>query len=295
MYKKGLGLFFIIFFLCILIIPLLASGSNDQPNNQAEYVMVVQRGKPGRLIGTVIYENEKIIKIREDDGSEVTVEKDTILSMVKGVRYGSRVIARDPNNSRSIIGPTARPLGAGQGYLALTVVDLNPVVIAPNFSLGLGGIFTLSAGGIFYSGETANLFLNGKASLVRGPKRNLSLGAIFLTLPDEHYQGSFGTVYGMGTFGGQGASLNAGLGFGFSGEGISGRPMFIIGGELSASARVKLMIENWTNLQGFNLTSIGIRFFSKQFALDINFAIPWSSGGMSLWPFISPAYNFNLK
>jgi len=121
------------------------------------------------------------------------------------------------------------------------------------------------------------------------------LGAIFLTLPDEHYQGSFGTVYGMGTFGGQGASLNAGLGFGFSGEGISGRPMFIIGGELSASARVKLMIENWTNLQGFNLTSIGIRFFSKQFALDINFAIPWSSGGMSLWPFISPAYNFNLK
>ena len=215
--------------------------------------------------------------------------------MVRGVRYGSRVIARDPNISRSIIGPTARPLASGQGYLALTVVDLNPVVIAPNFSFGLGDIFTLSAGGIFYSGETAYLFLNGKASLARRPKRNLALGAIFLTLPDEHYQGSFGTVYGVGTFGSEGTSFNAGLGFGFSGEGISGRPMFIIGGEFSASARVKLLIENWSNLQGFNLTSIGIRFYSQHFALDINFAMPWSSDGMILRPFISPVYNFNFK
>ncbi len=58
MYKKKLVFFPLLFFIWILTIPLLASGDKDQLYNEAEYVMVVQIGKPGHLVGVVIYEDE---------------------------------------------------------------------------------------------------------------------------------------------------------------------------------------------------------------------------------------------
>ena len=293
--KKGGTIFSALLFLSIFLMPAAASDDHGRPKDEAEYVMVVQNGKPGRIVGTVIYEDDTVVMLRQDDGSEVRIEKETIFSMVKGVRFGSRVFARDPNISRSIIGPTARPLDSGRGYLALSVISINPPILAPNFSLGLGDFLTVNAGGVFLSGEALNWFLNGKVSFARRTNRNLSLGTIFLTLPDENYDGSFGAVYGLRTFGGEAASLNLGLGLGFSGKDISGRPMLIIGGEFPASARAKILIESWTNLRGFNITSFGLRFFNKQLALDISLVMPWSSDGLTLWPFISPAYNFSLR
>nr|MBP7869987.1 hypothetical protein [Candidatus Saccharicenans sp.] len=134
---------FLFAFWLLLILTISDSGlaQTAQPNNESDQVMIVQRGKPGRLVGTVTYENEKVIRIRKDDGSELTIEKNTILSMVKGKRYGNSVVARDPNSSRSVIGPTARPLGSGQGYVALSGAPW-PGFLAPTVSFGLGGFLS---------------------------------------------------------------------------------------------------------------------------------------------------------
>ncbi|MBP6909909.1 MAG: hypothetical protein KBC18_05700, partial [Candidatus Saccharicenans sp.] len=88
MTKKVTSLF-VFWLLLILTMPDSGLAQAARLNNESDQVMIVQRGKPGRLVGTVTYENEKVIRIRKDDGSELTVEKNTILSMVKGTQYGS--------------------------------------------------------------------------------------------------------------------------------------------------------------------------------------------------------------
>jgi len=286
-------------FWLLLILTIFDSGlaQTAQLNNESDQVMIVQRGKPGRLVGTVTYENGKVIRIRQDNGSELTIEKNTILSMVKGKRYGSGVVARDPNSSRSVIGPTARPLGSSQGYVTLSGAPW-PGFLAPTVSFGLGDFLSLSAGGIITKEDDSNyVFLNGKISFVRHPKLNVAVGTVFFALPKGNYSESdpFGAVYGIGTFGGETTSFNVGLGLRYSGGGISRKPIYIVGGEFPVSPGVKALVENWTTLQGFNLTCVGFRFLIKNLALDVSVAIPWSSDGLNFWPMISPVYNFGHR
>ena len=294
---KKVTFLFAFWLLLILTIPDSGLAQTAQLNNESYQVMIVQRGKPGRLVGTVTYENEKVIRIRKDDGSELTIEKNTILSMVKGTRYGSGVVARDPNSSRSVIGPTARPLGSGQGYVALSGAPW-PGFLAPTVSFGLGGFLSLNAGAIITKDDPNYVFLNGKISFVRRPKLNVAIGALYLNLPvpERGYTDGFGAIYGIGTFGGEAASFNVGLGLDYySGEGGSSGPIYIIGGEFQVSPRVKALVENWTTLQGFNLTCVGLRFLIKNLALDVSVAIPWSSDGLKFRPMISPVYNFGRR
>ncbi|MFA4925341.1 MAG: hypothetical protein WC524_01655 [Candidatus Aminicenantales bacterium] len=304
---------FLFAFWLLLILTISDSGlaQTAQPNNESDQVMIVQRGKPGRLVGTVTYENEKVIRIRKDDGSELTIEKNTILSMVKGKRYGNSVVARDPNSSRSVIGPTARPLGSGQGYVALSGAPW-PGFLAPTVSFGLGGFLSLNAGVIITKGDliitqrdsncvflkddSNCVFLNGKISFVHRPKLNVAAGAVYLNLPRPDYYDEFGAIYGIGTFGGEAASFNVGLGLSYySGEDGPSGPIYIIGGEFLVSPRVKALVENWTTEQGFNLTCVGFRFLIKNLALDVSVAIPWSSDGLKFRPMISPVFNFGRR
>jgi hypothetical protein len=294
---KKVAFLFAFWLLLILTIPDSGLAQTAQLNNESDQVMIVQRGKPGRLVGTVTYENEKVIRIRKDDGSELTVEKNTILSMVKGTQYGSGVVARDPNYSRSVIGPTARPLGSGQGYVALSGAPW-PGFLAPTVSFGLGGFLSLSAGGIITKDDPIYVFLNGKISFVQRPKLNVAAGAFYLNLPvpERHYTDGFGAIYGIGTFGGETASFNVGLGLSYySGEGGYSGPLYIIGGEFLVSPRVKALVENWSTLQGFNLICVGLRFLIKNLALEVSVAMPWSSDGLEFWPMISPVYNFGRR
>jgi len=286
--------FFLLLFLILMMAGIdLYSAALSSFSQTTDQVMIVQRGKPERIIGTATYEDERIIRVKRDDGTEIAVEKTTILSLVRGVRYGAGVVERDPASSRSIIGPTGRPLASGHGYISLSGAPW-PGVLVPNLGFGLGRFLTVNAGLAVTRYDSMYVFLNGKASFLQREKIKVSAGALYVTLPDRYYSGSFGSIYGIGTFGGETASLNLGLGFGFSGEGVSSKPIYIIGGQFPVSPRVRVLIENWTTFHDFNLSCLGLRFFTKNIAFDVSFVIPWSSDGLTFWPIMTPAYNFKF-
>jgi hypothetical protein len=262
------------------------------------------------LVGVVIAETATDLTLRTSAGIEVTVPLAQIRRRVSfaGRIEGGRVVVHDPNRTRLLFTPTARALGAGEGYLAAYQVFL------PFVAFGITDQVSLAGGTVLLPGAFGRVwYVAPKVTFYEREDLAVGVGGLGIGVFVEDERFTAGLGYGLVTYGGPERSLTAGAGFAFAEGGLSSGLIVTIGGELQLSNSLKLITENyllpwedevsWDPVTGRSryetkyeaLLGVGIRFFGQRLAVDLaGFTSP-SLVGEDLFPFlpwVGFAYNF---
>ena len=207
----------------------------------------------------------------------------------------------DPNYSRLLFAPTARPLRQGEGYLADHEVLFPGVAygLTENISLA-GGLSVIPGLGlseqVFYLSPKVGFDLNDHASVAVGALVATGGGGEF----DDRESARIG--FAVGTFGSPRHSFTVGAGIGDTSSGFSDAvPILMAGGTTTMSRHVALVGETWMFLgQDFQLSEqpfgAGVRLFNDRLSADLGviligelidegFPIPW----------VSVSYHFGAK
>jgi hypothetical protein len=270
----------------------------------------------GRLVGTVVSEDEAAITLRTAAGLELRLVRDAIASVTPGVdaNGGARSEPTDPNDTRLMFAPTGRPLGKGDAYFS------DHYVLFPGFAYGLtdnlsvaGGISTIPTLGL---GEQL-FYVSTQLGFKPSEMVAFSVGGLYAGGTGESL--GAGVLYGVTTLGRPDHSLTVGLALGATrdeeerhdtrGEFLGtttrwrSRPIVMVGGNLRLARRASLVSENWLfvdrplSQQTFGLAlrlfadriSVDVGFLVVPEIIDEGFPIPWLSFSYHFGPSRSAA------
>lgn len=247
------------------------------------------------LMGSIETEEPDTIRFRTAGGLLLSMPRAQIRSItaLPGRFEGGKYLRPDPNRTRLLFAPTARPLESGQGYFSAYEVFF------PFLAYGVGYNLTLAGGMSLFPGASAQLFyLAPKVTAYNSEKLSLAGGVLYLnaTTGLEDFDGA-GIVYCVGTYGSSDAAATVGLGWGFFGDDFANDPIVMLGGELRVSSSVKLVSENWfpPGSEAYPL-SLGVRFFGDRLAADLALIYPAGveTEGFPFVPWLGFAYNFGV-
>lgn len=240
-------------------------------------------------VGEIQSIDEAIVVLESGGRVRTSIPRERIrrIENVDGVRFPTR----DPNNSRLLFAPTARPLAHGSGYVA--VYEL----FFPFVAVGLHDVVTLSGGVSIIPGVRSQaLYLAPKATLYSRRDLSVAVGGFIGTT--TRFDDSGGLLFGIATYGRPDAALTFGAGFAFVEGEFSTRPALLLAGEYQVSNVVKLISENYV-VPGYAdaiLASGGIRFFGRRLAADVGLlTTPTALGdaeGFPFFPWLGFVYNF---
>ncbi len=219
----------------------------------------------------------------------------------------SLVRPRDLHGTRLFFGPTGRL--SSQGEVSTGVYELLlsfiSVPITDNLTIAGGTPFVPDAiGRIWYAAPKIGVTPSDRIALSAG------VFTVFITDDNRFFgsrRGDLGVGYLVGTFGGTGNALTAGIGVGFMGDDIRGQPLIMIGGELLVGPGVKLISENYlitsrpmrgpASDRGQSrvtvATSGGIRVIRGGWSVDAGLGfLSDYSGTLYPMPIINLVYNF---
>lgn len=194
--------------------------------------------------------------------------------------------------SRLFVSPTARPIGDGNGYIAIYELFF------PYVAYGVGDSVTL-AGGMSINPGTGRFFYGGaKATLVDRPQAAFAVGAIGVLGVGAGVSGGAGILQAVGTRGGDKGALTLGAAFGVADGEIDGHPAIVIGGDRRLSDSIRFVTENYVFVglnDGF-MVSGGLRFVGDRLTGDFGlFTFPAlldELDGLPLFPWLGFAYSF---
>lgn len=280
----------------IITVTILLSNSlmaqQDSTSTDKLYKIVLKGGS--EMIGTVVSEDSLSLNLRTLSGMMMNIPKDEVLTRkeLTGKIIGESYLREDPNYTRLLFAPTARSLESGTGYIA--VYELFFAFAA----VGIGDVVTLAGGvSLFPGAESQILYFAPKITPIQFDGLDLAVGVLHLVLPSwdgDDIEG-VGIIYTNGTFGSRYSAATIGLGWGYSGEETSDKPILMIGGEQQLSNSIKLITENWfPQGSGIGLISLGIRFFGDRLSADLGFWTPVGADteGSGFLPWVSFIYNF---
>jgi hypothetical protein len=260
---------------------------------RAVYSIVLKDGSD--IIGMIMREGPDTLVVETPSGIVMAIPRTQVkkLERLSGSIVQGEYLRRDPNNSRLMFAPTARPLKAGQGYVAFYEIFFS------YFGVGIVDFFSVGGGMTLFPGATDQLYyvVPKLAIPLADETISLGVGAIYTNLFTSDFEGS-GIVFGIGTAGTDKAAITVGLGYGFHGGDVAEHPVLVVGGEAQVSNSAKLISENWFPLgSDVSLLSFGVRFFGDKLAADIGFIFPLHKGegisnGFPFIPWIGFAYNF---
>jgi hypothetical protein len=245
-----------------------------------------------RLIGRVVEETGDRVVVLTAAGARVELRRGQIASVS---RVGGRLVhgelwPEDPHATRLFIGPTGRALDAGEGYVG----DFE--LFFPFVAYGVTDRLTIGAATVIAPGVSGRaLVLTPKLQVVRSPRLNASIGVVSVFATEAFDQGTFGVLYGVGTYGSRDASVTLGAGFPFiatsDGSDIAGHPVLQAGGELRVGVHTKLITESYF-LPGESdgIVSGGVRLFGERLSVDAGVATTTSGDG--LLPVVNFVYSF---
>lgn len=218
------------------------------------------------LNGAVVDSSGTTLTIRTVGGVTVVLERAQIrlIRPLRGRVVGGVVRRLDPNRTRLLFAPTARPLRPGSGYFAAYYLFFPFVAYGATERVTLAGGLSLLPGlplrdQVFYAVP--------KVTLVDGARTSLAGAALVLT--SASMEGSAALVFGVGTFGGSDRAVTAGAGMGWASEGGE-TAVLVVGGEVQVGSSVKLLTENYLLVRGRTvLVSGGIRFFGDRLSADL--------------------------
>jgi hypothetical protein len=243
----------------------------------------------GRLVGTIVSEDETALTLLTAAGLELRLVRDAIASVTPGsdARGAGRPELGDPNDTRLMFAPTGRPLARGNGYFS------DHYVLFPGFAYGLTDNLSLSGGvsTIPTLGLADQLFyVSTQLGFQPTEKIAFSIGGLYAGGTQESL--GAGVLYGVTTLGRPERSLTVGLALGAvrdeedlaneHGEFIGrttrwrSRPIVMAGGTFRLARRASLVSENWffvdrpLSQQTFGLA---LRLFSDRISVDVGFLI----------------------
>lgn len=247
------------------------------------------------LLGTITHVTSDSVFVRTANGIAIALPRSAIKSTerLRGTFTNGEYVRTDPNNARLLIGPTARPLKAGTGYIAAYEIFFTYGAVGVTDFLTLGGGLTL------LPGASAQVFYFAPKLAFTLPDDRLSIGggALYMNTTWGSTEG-IGIVYGATTYGGARAGLTVGLGYGYAAGEFADDPVILVGGEAQVGNSVKFISENWFPIgSDVSLLSLGIRFFGDNIAGDFGFFYPYRRGsgipsGFPFIPWLGIVYNF---
>jgi hypothetical protein len=230
----------------------------------------------------------------ETMGNVLTIPADRVaeLTEVRAVdMHGNEYWFPDPNRTRLFFAPTARMLKQGEGYYSNTYLFLQSFAVgsSPNFTMG-GGLSVLPTSNFFSDNA---YYITPKVGLYQRDENAVAVGALVGFVPaDNGHTG--GIVYGVGTHGGENASVTGGLGYAFADGNFTPAPILMLGGTSRVSRRIALVTENYGyfhNGDGGVVFSYGIRIMGEKLSADLAF---WNSKDAHMFPGI-PYVAFAVK
>ncbi len=197
-------------------------------------------------------------------------------------------LASHPADTRLLFTPSAWPIDAGEGYFALYELFF------PFVGVGVTDFFSVAGGISIVPGADHHYLMIAPKVTPWATERLAVAGG--LTYIGRTGSGGVGVVYADASFGPIGNSGTVGLGWGWSGSGISGRPVLLAGFLLSLGGGATLVSENWFP-PDFDpaMLSLGARFTSGRMSADLALWVParWDdSAGLFFLPWVSFAYGF---
>ncbi len=270
----------------------------------------------GRLVGTIVTEDEAAITLRTTSGLELRLLRDAIASVEpgRGANGSASPAPSDPNGTRLMFAPTGRPLGKGDGYFS------DHYVLFPGFAYGLTGNLSLAGGVSTIPGlglDEQVYYVSTQLGWKLSPKAALSFGGLYAAGAEDELDA--GVLYGITSLGRPDRSLT--LGFGLvstrdeeaqfdargrylgSSQRWRSEPVVVVGGTLRVGRRASLVTESWLFLdnplseQPFGLA---LRLFADRISVDVGFVfvpelidegfpIPWLSFSYHFGPSRSAA------
>lgn len=287
-------LFLLLFVAGIVSGPLVeVASAQERPAETVQITLV----DGSQVVGTVEAETSTHIVFRTTSGVRMEIPRDRIERMTPQQADTRRVSdTADPNATRLLFAPTARPIGRGEGYLA--VYEL----FFPFGAVGVGNRVSVAGGFSLIPGvESQLLYAAPKVTVYERRNAAVALGTYFgrVGLLEEETP-LFGLVYGNGTFGSERSAVTVGVGYAFAGSDVADRPVIMVGGEHQVGRSVKLLSENYI-IPGFaeaTVISGGVRFFGDQLSADVGlftvFEVVTSDdlGGFPFLPWLGFAYQF---
>jgi hypothetical protein len=275
----------VITFLLVGILDANGQGRSGFPDGTVRVVLT----DGSRHLGVIESETDDSILLVTLSGVRMTIPREQIQEIVSV--EGERFRRKDPNQSRLLFAPTARPLQHGTGYIA--VYEL----FFPFVAVGIGDVLTL-AGGVSIIPGLPNQIVYAAPKVTFYRKSSVQLGAGALVGTSTKFDQSAGMLFGIVTVGGSDRSLTAGAGLGFAATEFSTRPVLLIAGEYQVSNFIKLLSENYI-IPGYADAIFfggGVRFFGEKVSADFAFlTLPVLLREADAFPFIpwlGFAYNF---
>ena len=297
--------------LCFLSFLLLAAPAFAQEADTTALVRI-ELNDGSVFVGTIVSETADELVLRTQGGAEVSVPVAQIRRRTpfEGRVGDGRAVPFDPNRTRLLFSPTARPLGRGQGYVAVYQL------VVPFVAVGITDAVSIAGGTVLAPGAFGRvLYVAPKVTVVNQERLAVALGGIGLGVFVDGESGSAGIGYGLATIGGPERAVTLGAGFAFAEGDIASGAILTVGGETQVSGSIKLLSENYVipyrsettscpttgpcttteEMSYETLLSAGVRFFGERLAAD--FALWTSPGaiGEDVFPFIpwvGFAYNF---
>ncbi|NUN08861.1 MAG: hypothetical protein HUU54_06770 [Ignavibacteriaceae bacterium] len=244
------------------------------------------------LTGTIISQDSLTVQFLTMAKLDLTIKR----TQIKKIEDISAMIIKDvyfpedPNNTRLLFAPTAKPLKAGKGYFALYELFFSFI------GYGIGDVFTIAGGMSLIPGVGSQIvYFAPKATFINSPDFSAAAGVIHFTSTMGSSEGGIGIGYGVATYSGERASFSAGLGWGYAGEDFTSKPIIMGAAELRASRYAKVIVETWFPPDvNVGVGGVGVRFFGTNFATDLAFLymIGEDAENFPLIPWVSVVYNF---
>ena len=174
------------------------------------------------LVGNIQSENDSLLTFKTLANIELSIAKDQILKRetTSGTFIRGEFWRRDPNRTRLLFAPTARPLEAGQGYISFYEIFF------PFVAVGITDFLAISGGMSLFPGTSSQLlYVAPKITPVHLEKFDLSAGALYISIPEEVEDA--GIAYGVTTYGTEKASFTFGLGWGFTTGEMENKPIIV--------------------------------------------------------------------
>jgi hypothetical protein len=198
----------------------------------------------------------------------------------------------DPNRTRLLFAPTARPLDRGEGYFSDTELLFPGVAYGLTDNLSIGGGVSIVPG----IGLDRQLFyVSPKLGFDLGRNASVAVGGLWAKPGQEEEALVVG--YGVGTLGPVDRSLSAGFGLMHITGDDDSVPVLMLGGNVTVARHVALVAESWIDVQdpdvGRQPIGIAARFFGDKLSADVGVVIVGEviDEGFPL-PWLSVTYHF---
>ena len=217
-------------------------------------------------------------------GIVLTIDRDRIadLRIVQGRVVNGEFRRQDPHSSRLAIGPTARSLRRGEGYVTLHQFVMPSTQVGLTDRVSVGGATPL-----YFFGERHPFLLTPKVQVLSRENVKVAAGTIHLMNVGGDRSG---LVYGVTTLGSIDNAATIALGYAFSGH--ERRPVVMLGGELRESGRVKWFTENWLFGLDNGFVSGGARILRERFSTELALVVPLGIPYGRPAPMINFAWSF---